>query len=130
VKGDGKRTLMVFSDPMCPFCKRLEQELAKLNNVSIYLWLYPIEHKFPGSTDLAKSIWCSSDKAKAWDEWMLQGKRPSAPTNCTNPVAEIDKAGTKLGINVTPTLVFADGAPINGLLPAADIDRLMTQIAK
>ncbi len=130
VKGDGKRTLMVFSDPMCPFCKRLEQELAKLNNVSIYLWLYPVENKFPGSTELAKSIWCSSDKAKAWDEWMLQGKRPAAPSTCANPVAEIDKAGTKLGISVTPTLVFADGAPINGLIPAADIDRLLTQTTK
>src|SRR5688500_16404765 len=30
VKGDGKRTLMVFSDPMCPYCKQLERELAKL----------------------------------------------------------------------------------------------------
>lgn len=130
VKGDGKRTLMVFSDPMCPYCKRLEQELAKLNNVSIYLWPYPLEQKFPGTTELAKSIWCSPDRVKAWDEWMLQGKRPSSPSNCANPVADIDKAGARLGITVTPTLIFVDGAPINGMLPAKDIDRLMNQSAQ
>lgn len=127
VKGDGKRTLMVFSDPMCPFCKRLEQELAKLNNVSIYLWLYPIEHKFPGTTELAKSIWCSPDRGKAWDDWMLKAQRPAAKGTCANPIADIDKTGGRLGITVTPTLVFADGAPVNGAIPAADIDRLMNQ---
>ena len=130
VKGDGTRTLMVFSDPLCPFCRKLEQELVKLNNVSIYLWTFPVEHKFPGSTALSKSIWCSADKGKAWDEWMLQGKRPSARPDCANPVADIEKVGSKLGINVTPTLIFSDGAPVKGMLPAADLDRLLTQTPK
>ena len=128
VKGDGRRRLIVFSDPMCPYCRRLEQELRKLNNATIYLFLYPIEGKFPGTTELAKSIWCSPDKAKAWDEWMLKGVKPTAKGTCVTPVPDLDKIGAKLGIEVTPTLVFADGAPmVGGAATAADIDRLMNQ---
>ena len=126
VKGDGRRTLMVFSDPMCPYCKRLEQELAKLNNVTIYWWLYPVENKFPGSTELAKQIWCAPDRGKAWDDLMLKGQRPTGNASCANPIADIDKIGSRMNISVTPTLVFVDGAPYAGMLPAAAIERLLT----
>src|SRR5262249_8502822 len=36
VKGDGSRTLAVFSDPLCPYCQQLEQQLQNLDNVTIY----------------------------------------------------------------------------------------------
>lgn len=128
VKGNGKRTLMVFTDPMCPFCKGLEKELEKVNNVSIYIFMYPIENKFPGTTVLSNSIWCSSDRAKAWDDWMLKGITPTASSKaCKTPVAELEKIGGRLGITVTPTLIFADGAPIAGAIRAPDIDRYLDQ---
>ncbi len=127
VKGDGRRQLLVFSDPMCPYCRRIEQEFTKLNNVTIYLFLYPIEKRFPGTTELSKAIWCSPDRAKAWDEWMLKGVRPTVKGNCVTPVDDLDKIGNKLGIGITPTVIFADGAPMNGMVSAADMDRLMNQ---
>jgi thiol:disulfide interchange protein DsbC len=125
VKGDGSRQLMVFSDPSCSFCKRLEQELARLNNVSVFL--YPVESKFPGTTELSKAIWCAPDRAKAWDDWMLKGQRPPQKGACATPIDQLEKIGTKVGINDTPTLIFADGAPLIGVTRAADIDRLLTQ---
>jgi thiol:disulfide interchange protein DsbC len=127
VKGDGKRQLFVFSDPSCPFCKRLEQELAKVNNVSVYVYLYPTERTFPGTTELAKSIWCSPDRGKAWEDWMLNGQRPTAKGTCANPVDQITKMGGNLGITSTPTMVFADGAPLASAVSATDIERLLTQ---
>lgn len=127
VKGDGRRQLIVFSDPMCPYCRRIEQEFTKLNNVTIYLFPYPIEKRFPGSTELAKSIWCSADRGKAWDEWMLKGTKPSTKGTCPTPIEDIDKIGNKLGIGITPTVVFSDGAPMNGMVSAAEMDRLMNQ---
>lgn len=131
VKGDGRRRLIVFSDPQCPYCRRLEQELRKLTNVTIYLFPYPLEARFPGSTELSKAIWCAPDKARAWDEWMLKGVKPSAKGSCATPFADLDRIGGKLGIELTPTLVFADGAPmVGGEATAADIDRLMNQTPK
>lgn len=127
VKGDGSRQLIVFSDPMCPYCRRIEQEFARLNNVTIYLFPYPIEKRFPGSTELSKAIWCAPDRGKAWDEWMQKGTRPAARGGCVTPVEDIDKIGGKLGISITPTVIFADGAPMNGMVTAANLERLMNQ---
>ena len=127
VKGDGRRQLIVFSDPMCPYCRRIEQEFAKLTNVTIYVFPYPIEKKFPGTTELSKAIWCAPDRAKAWDEWMQKGTRPTNKATCATPVDELDKIGNKLGISVTPTVIFADGAPMSGMVSAPDMDRLMNQ---
>ena len=47
VRGDGSRKLAVFSDPDCPYCKGLEGELAKLDNVTLYTFLYPLEGLHP-----------------------------------------------------------------------------------
>jgi thiol:disulfide interchange protein DsbC len=127
VRGDGSRQLIVFSDPMCPFCRRIEQEFRKLNNVTIYLYPYPIEKRFPGTTELSKAIWCSIDRARAWDDWIFKGQRPAAKGTCPNPVDELEKIGSKLGIEITPTVVFADGAPMRGMITAADIERLLNQ---
>ena len=130
IKGDGKRQLMVFSDPLCPFCKKLEVELERLNNVTIYLYLYPLEAKFPGSTGIAKSIWCSADKAKAWDDWMLRALRPSGKTDCANPLEQIDTFATKLNVDTTPTLVFADGGVLRQYVKAGDIERFLNETPK
>jgi thiol:disulfide interchange protein DsbC len=41
VQGTGARMLYVFSDPACQFCRRLEPELAKLPDVTIYTFVVP-----------------------------------------------------------------------------------------
>jgi len=125
VKGDGKRQLRIFLDPMCPFCKKLEVEFERLNNVTLYVYPFPLEAKFPGSTNIAKSVWCSPDKAKAWEDWMLRALRPSAPTNCSNPFEQIEAAATKLNIDSTPTLVFADGGVIKQFASAEVMERFL-----
>jgi thiol:disulfide interchange protein DsbC len=130
VKGDGKRVLRVFSDPMCPFCKKLEVELDRINNVTIYVYPFPIEAKFPGSTSIAKSIWCSSNNGKAWEDWMLRAVRPSGKTDCANPIEQVDAYATKLNIDTTPTLVFSDGGVLRQYVGAADIERFLNDTPK
>ena len=63
VRGNGKRKLAVFEDPNCGYCKRFERDLEKVNNVTVYTFLYPILS--PDSTEKSKHIWCAKDKAKA-----------------------------------------------------------------
>ena len=78
VKGNGERKLAVFSDPDCPFCKRVENDLAKLDNVTIYMFLFPIDSLHPKAPEMAKKIWCSPDKVKAWDDYMQKGTVPAS----------------------------------------------------
>jgi thiol:disulfide interchange protein DsbC len=126
VKGKGERKLAVFSDPDCPFCKRIEGDLAKLDNVTIYMFLYPIEGLHPGAPEVAKRIWCSPDKIKAWDEYMTSKVRPSAASTCDNPVDKIVEYGRKKNINGTPTLIFANGDRVPGAISAAQIEALLS----
>lgn len=121
VRGDGKRVLASFEDPNCGYCKRLAKELLKLENVTIYTFLYPILSQ--DSVDKSKQIWCSSDRAKAWNDWMVEGKAPENKAICdTTAVTKNQEFGRKLNINGTPTLFFADGERIPGAVPLARIE--------
>jgi thiol:disulfide interchange protein DsbC len=125
VKGNGERKIAVFTDPDCPFCKRIEGDLAKIDNVTIYMFLYPIESLHPKAADKAKRIWCSSDRVKAWDDFMLRGVTPTAAPTCDTPVEELIEYGGKKGINATPTLVFANGDRVPGAISAQQIEKLL-----
>lgn len=124
VKGDGSRKVAVFSDPDCPFCQELEQELNKVSNVTIYTFLYPIAELHPDAERKAKLVWCSEDRAKAWDELMLQGKEPAASEKpCEVPFQAIQEIAKKAWINGTPGLVFADGKLVPGVIKSFQIER-------
>ena len=71
VRGNGKRVIYTFEDPNCGYCKQLQRELTKVNDVTVYTFLLPILS--PDSVDKSKAIWCAKDRAKAWDDVMLRG---------------------------------------------------------
>jgi len=129
VKGDGSRKLAVFSDPMCQHCTVQEKELARITNVTIYTFLYPIERLHKGSTARAQAIWCSPDKAKAWDEFMMSRIEPKAKP-CRDPLKKIEEAGTKLKIDVTPTMIFGDGTVVSGGIVAQQVEKLLSDSLK
>lgn len=127
VRGKGQRKLVVFSDPDCPFCKRLEPDLARLDNVTIYTLLFPIESLHPDAPRKAKSIWCSDDRQAAWRDYMVDNKLPTTNTDCANPVDRNIRLGQKLGINGTPTLVAEDGRILPGAASADQIENWLNQ---
>ena len=131
VKGDGSRKLVVFSDPDCPYCKQLEKELAFLDNVTIYVMLYPLEELHPDARKKSEAVWCSSDRAKAWDNLMLYGKEPAAATGeCKTPLDEIHALAQRLSITGTPGLVFQSGKLVPGALKTEQIEELLKAAAK
>jgi thiol:disulfide interchange protein DsbC len=121
VKGNGKRVIAVFEDPNCGYCKRFRQTLNEMDNVTVYTFMYNIlaEDSFVKS----KNIWCSPDKAKAWDDWMLNGKQAAAaPANCTTPNEKVLELGKKMRITGTPTIFFTDGSRIPGAVDAKTLE--------
>lgn len=122
VRGDGSRKMAVFSDPDCPYCKGLEGELAKLEDITIYTFLYPLEGLHPEAKGKAERVWCSANPSKAWAALMTSGKLAESP-KCTTPIARINQLATSLGINGTPTIILQDGSLIPGVAPAAEINR-------
>jgi thiol:disulfide interchange protein DsbC len=121
--GAGSRRLVVFSDPDCPHCKRIEHELAQLKDVSIYVLPYPITQLHPEASERARAIWCSDKPAQAWREYLLEGRMPAQfKADCRAPLAENLALGAKWRITGTPTLVFDDGTVMPGAATAARIE--------
>ncbi|MCU0809511.1 MAG: DsbC family protein [Thiobacillaceae bacterium] len=130
VKGRGERKLVVFSDVDCPYCRKFEAELAKVDNITVYTFLYPIEGLHPKAVQTSKQIWCAPDRNKAWDEYITRGTIPSNDGKCANPVDATIAMGNKLKVSGTPTLVFANGVRVPGMVPAAQLERLLAANAK
>ena len=127
VRGDGKRVLATFEDPNCGYCKRLAKEMQKLDNVTIYVFLYPILSE--DSVRKSKQIWCSADRSRAWNDWMIDGKAPSGREDCdTAAVTKNQEFGRKLNISGTPTIFFADGERVPGAVPLARIEQKLNQV--
>jgi thiol:disulfide interchange protein DsbC len=126
IRGAGKRVFATFEDPNCGYCKRLAKDLAKLDNVTIYTFLMPILS--PDSLEKSKQIWCSADRAKAWNDWMIDGKAPGGKGDCdTTAIRRAVELGQKLTITGTPTLFFTDGTRIPGAAPLAQIEQKLDQ---
>lgn len=126
VRGNGKRKLVVFADPNCGYCKRFEKDLQKLDNVTIHHLLYPILGE--DSKTKSKNIWCAKDKAKSWNDWMINNTTP-ANANCdTATIDATIEFGKKNRITGTPTLFFADGTRVPGAVPIAQVEKLLADI--
>lgn len=124
VKGNGSRKLVVFSDVDCPFCKRLEQkELSNISDVTIYTFLYPIEQLHPDAANKSRSIWCASNRVKAWNDWVFNGVLPSSTAKCDVPLEKVGELAHKYGVSSTPTLFFEDGKRMLGAQPYAEIEK-------
>ena len=127
VRGDGKRLLATFEDPNCGYCKRLAKDLQKLDNVTVYTFLLPILSE--DSIRKSKQIWCSADRAKAWNDWMLDGKAPAGREDCdTSAISKNQEFGRKLNITGTPTMFFGDGERVPGAVPLARIEQRLGQV--
>jgi thiol:disulfide interchange protein DsbC len=124
VKGNGKRSVAVFSDPDCPFCHQLEDTLAKMTDVTIYTFLYPIASLHPDAPNKARAIWCAQDRNTVWTQWMTEKKAiPAVAASCKNdPVKELQALGDKLHVNSTPTLFFPSGKRVSGALPQKQLE--------
>jgi thiol:disulfide interchange protein DsbC len=126
VKGNGKRKMAYFSDPNCGYCKKLENELSKVSDVTLYIFLYPI---FQGSDVVVRNIHCAKNPAKAWDELMLNGNAPESAT-CKTATDKVLALGKKLRVNGTPNLIFANGVQNPGYLPAEELEKNLSATLK
>ena len=121
VKGKGTRQLAIFADPNCGFCKKLEKSLQQIDDVTIYTFLIPILSA--DSLTKSQQIWCSSDRASAWTNWMVNNQTLSGKTDCSTPLDRNLALAKKWGVNGTPAIFFTDGSRIPGAVSLAQIEK-------
>ena len=125
VRGNGKRQIAVFSDPNCPYCKQLETELSKLNDVTIYTFIYPIKTQ---SIAVSKQVFCEKDPALAWSNLIAKGIQPSSKKTCANPIERNLSLGKSLALNGTPAIIFSNGFKVMGAYPAQEIEKMWQEL--
>jgi thiol:disulfide interchange protein DsbC len=124
--GDGKRKLVTFEDPNCGFCRKLQPELDKLKDVTIYTFILPVLGK--PSLEISEKVWCSKDRNDAWIGYM---KNKTIPTISDEELSKCDKKAlvdnvtfaSQNGIMGTPALFFADGSSLRGYASAEEISK-------
>lgn len=129
VKGDGSRVFAVFTDPDCPFCRQLHNDLERISNATIYYFLFPIANLHPEAKAKAVSVWCSKNQTEAMNKLMLKGVDPKK-IECNNPIESNVNTASKYGINGTPTLIRFDGNVAIGARPVSEIDRWLNEGTK
>ncbi len=123
VRGNGRRKIAVFEDPNCGYCKRFERDLQKIDNITIYLFLYPILSA--DSMEKSKNIWCAKDKSKIWQDWMLKGQTPASISCESSAMLRNLEYGKKHKISGTPTILLADGTRVPGAIEARELEKLL-----
>ena len=125
VHGNGKRKMAVFEDPNCSYCKRFERDMQKVNDVTVYLFLYPILSA--DSVEKSKNIWCAKDPAKVWQDVMVRNQPvPSASCDASAVTRNVE-FGKKYRITGTPTLIFADGSRVPGAVSAQQVEKSLSE---
>jgi thiol:disulfide interchange protein DsbC len=127
VRGNGKRVAAMFSDPYCPACQSFEQTLQQVDDITLYVFMFPVIR--PERIDDSKSVWCASDRAKAWLDLALRRKAPPAAT-CDNPVESVVALGQSIGVRATPTIFFENGERQQGGMAVGDLRMRLDLAAK
>ena len=125
VRGNGTRKLAVFEDPNCGYCKRFERDLQKIDNVTVYMFLYPILG--PDSAEKSKAIWCAKAPAKAWQDWMVRDQAPSTASCDASALVRNVELGRKHHISGTPTLIFSNGNRVPGAVDDKQVEKMLSE---
>lgn len=123
VRGTGKREIAIFSDPNCPYCKKLEDELNKLNDVTIYTFILPLKIE---SIVPSKQVFCEAKPLVAWKNLISHDIQAKTKKACNNPIQRNIDLAKKLGLNGTPAIIFSNGSKVMGAHPATEIEKIWT----
>lgn len=125
VRGTGRRKIAILSDPNCPYCRRLEEGVSKLDDITVHILPYAILS--PASVALSKAVWCSNDRAKAWDDLVFRRIAPSASADCDTPIERLIEYGHGIGAAATPTWFLESGERLTGAPTLVEVRRLLDQ---
>lgn len=116
---ESRAVVTVFTDPTCPFCVRLHEEVPALNEQGIevhYLAFPRSGMSSPGGREL-QQIWCDANPSEAMN-LAKSGGTLEGRADCDNPVEAQYHLGMEIGVQGTPAIVLPDGQLVPGYVPA------------
>ncbi|UTW12188.1 DsbC family protein [Marinobacterium rhizophilum] len=125
--GEVKARVTVFTDVDCPYCRKLHQEVPKLNALGIEVDYLAFPRGGERSAAFAKmqSLWCAAPEQRQTGMTKLKNGEAIASLSCESPVLEQFELGKKVGVTGTPALLFPDGQLVPGYVPAARLAAML-----
>lgn len=120
--GSGPRQVIEFTDPDCPYCRKVDEFLAKRTDVTRYVFFFPLRQIHPDAEKKARYILSQKDREKAFREVVsgaLDGKPAPESIHQDAMLEEMEQVAKSVGVRGTPAL-WIDGTAVNG----ADIPRI------
>ncbi|MFC4259532.1 thioredoxin fold domain-containing protein [Marinobacter lacisalsi] len=116
--GEEKAVVSVFTDIDCPYCRKLHDEMGRINELGITVNYYAFPRSGTGTPSFLKyeSVWCSDDPQAAMSR--AKAGAQIEERTCDNPVGEQYQLGQRIGVTGTPAIVLEDGSMIRGYVPA------------
>jgi len=129
--GDSGTPFYVFSDPLCPYCQKLEHLLEQVGGGHKAVIL-PVAYK-PGAKDVAQAILCTKDQKEAnrlWRQALANpGDKLDVPANagCGDGLALLTDNMTlfqMFKLSGTPTIITASGRMFSGTDDGTTVEQL------
>jgi thiol:disulfide interchange protein DsbC len=113
--GDGKKTVIEFTDPDCPYCRKAFEYFTKRTDVTRYIFFAPMAH--PAAISKVEYILAADNKAQAYDAMMLGQEIPANAKPVSDAVRALAQEhlalAKQVGIQGTPTF-FINGQQVVG----------------
>ncbi len=118
--GNGRNIVVEFTDVDCPYCRRVEEFFKNRDDITRYVFLYPLEQLHPKSLTKSREVLCSKDPAKAYRAAMKGELDKADLKECSGKEKDIDQilaeyktAADKMGVSGTP-MMWVNKRQVNG----------------
>ena len=129
VVGKGERKFVLFEDPNCGYCRKLAEELQKIDNITAYI--FPVAMIAPNSAEIATNLLCTDKPADTWRSLMAKGQPVASCPAGKKAAAEKrlqanQKLAQKFYVSGTPTLLFQDNTRVNGFINVGELEKRLS----
>jgi thiol:disulfide interchange protein DsbC len=120
--------IYVFTDPDCPYCRKMHGELKKLvklvPDLAIYVMLYPLP-AHPEAYDKSRAL-VTFKKQDVLDKAFAGGALPVIGTkDGVSEINEIINYARRNGITATPSVVLQNGTLVTGFKTAEELTAIL-----
>ena len=124
-KENQNRSITVFTDVDCGYCRRLHSEIDTLleNGVNVRYLMFPRAGIDSSSHQTLESIWCADDPLEAMTT--AKAGQPIEQKSCENPILDHMELASEVGLRGTPLIYLDDGTMIPGYREATELVTLV-----
>lgn len=128
-KKNAEHKVIVFTDPDCPYCGKLHEELKKViserKDIAFFIKLYPLVAFHKEAYWKSKSIVCNNSLKLLEDNF---NKKSIPKIDCeTREIDDNMELARELGIKVVPTMIFANGNRVSGSRKSEAVIKLVEE---